>query len=79
MTLSEVGAVMGLSRERIRQIEVIALLKIKARAPWLLDYMIQHGTSPAQACIDAAEVHDVNWRELRNHLRRRFRELGWDR
>lgn len=39
-TLEEVGGILNLTRERIRQIEVKALLKLNRRAPELRDYFV---------------------------------------
>lgn len=39
LTLQEVGNAMGVSRERVRQLEEMAIAKIRRRAPELADYL----------------------------------------
>lgn len=78
MTLAEIGNAMGVSRERVRQIERRALIKLKKRAPWLLDFLVEHARTIGEQCEEAADPAGViGWKELAVHLRKRFRELGW--
>lgn len=39
MTDKEVGEALGLTRQRVQQIEARALAKLRVRAPWLVDML----------------------------------------
>lgn len=71
----EVGAVMGVCRERVRQIEARARKRIRARFPWLADVFEAAVANRPDGQAWPAPIADEKWRDRRR--RRNITPGSW--